>query len=382
MSLTRRGFARTVGLGTAGVLSSSFIIGRGLEAAEFEPELAEEPPDDGIIRISSNENARGPGPKAMAALHQTITTRTGRGYPPDHTRDLVTTIAGIYGVEEDSVVVGTGSGDILKGAVRAFCSATKPLVTAAPSYGTPDQTARRIGAPVKMIPVDSSLGLDLDAMAEAADGAGMVFFCNPNNPTGTAHSATAVETFVRRVMRNSPATKILIDEAYIDYVHDSDVKTAAPLTQEFPSVFITRSFSKAHGMAGLRVGYAIGQEETLDAISRAWNLGSMNTLSAAAAIASITDPGHIAEEREENARIRQFVLSAFRDLGFEAPDSHTNHIFVDLGRPASEFREACLEQSVRVGRDFPPMEHTHSRISLGTMEEMEKAVGVFRSVLS
>ena len=382
MSLTRRGFARTVGLGTAGVLSSSFIIGRGREAAAFEPELADDPDDDGIIRISSNENARGPGPKAMAALHQTITTRTGRGYPPDHTNELVATIAEKYRVEEASVVVGTGSGGLLEGAVRAFCSATKPLVTAAPTYGTPDRMARQIGAPVKMVPVDGSLALDLDAMADAASGAGMVFFCNPNNPTGTAHSANAVEGFVRRVMRDSPSTKILIDEAYIDYTFDPDVKTASLLTQEFPSVFITRSFSKAHGMAGLRVGYGIGHEETLDAITTAWNLGSMNTLSAAAAIASFKDTGHMDDERRENARIRDFTLSAFRDLGFSAADSHTNHIFVDLKRPASEFRDACLEQSVRVGRDFPPMEHTHCRISLGTMEEMETAVGVFRGVLS
>ena len=382
MSLTRRGFARTVGLGTAGVLSSSFIIGRGREAAAFEPELADDPDDDGIIRISSNENARGPGPKAMAALHQTITTRTGRGYPPDHTNELVATIAEKYRVEEVSVVVGTGSGGLLEGAVRAFCSATKPLVTAAPTYGTPDRMARQIGAPVKMVPVDGSLALDLDAMADAASGAGMVFFCNSNNPTGTAHSASAVEGFVRRVMRDSPSTKILIDEAYIDYTFDPDVKTASLLTQEFPSVFITRSFSKAHGMAGLRVGYGIGHEETLDAITTAWNLGSMNTLSAAAAIASFKDTGHIDDERRENARIRDFTLSAFRDLGFSAADSHTNHIFVDLKRPASEFRDACLEQSVRVGRDFPPMEHTHCRISLGTMEEMETAVGVFRGVLS
>jgi len=382
MSLTRRGFARTVGLGTAGVLSSSFIIGRGREAAAFEPELADDPDDDGIIRISSNENARGPGPKAMAALHQTITTRTGRGYPPDHTNELVATIAEKYRVEDASVVVGTGSGGLLEGAVRAFCSATKPLVTAAPTYGTPDRMARQIGAPVKMVPVDGSLALDLDAMADAASGAGMVFFCNPNNPTGTAHSASAVEGFVRRVMRDSPSTKILIDEAYIDYTFDPDVKTASLLTQEFPSVFITRSFSKAHGMAGLRVGYGIGHEETLDAITTAWNLGSMNTLSAAAAIASFKDTGHMDDERRENARIRDFTLSAFRDLGFSAADSHTNHIFVDLKRPASEFRDACLEQSVRVGRDFPPMEHTHCRISLGTMEEMETAVGVFRGVLS
>ena len=382
MSLTRRGFAQTVGLGTAGVLSNSFIIGRDLEAAELEPELAQMPYDDGIIRISLNENARGPGPKAIQALHGTISPRAGRGYPPDHTNDLVTTIADIYDVERDNVVVSTGSGALLAGGVRAFCSGTKPLVTAAPTYGTPDQMARRIGAPIKMIPVDGSLGLDIDAMAEAATGAGMVFFCNPNNPTGTVHPESAVEDFVRRVMRNSPDTKILIDEAYIDYTFDSAVKTAAPLTQEFSSVFITRSFSKAHGMAGLRIGYAIGQPETLRAISSAWNLGSMNTLSAAAAIASITDPGHIAEERRENARIREFTISAFRDMGFEVPDSHTNHIFVGLGRPASEFRAACLERSVRVGRDFPPMEQTHCRISLGTMEEMETAVRVFRSVLS
>ena len=200
-------------------------------------------------------------------------------------------------------------------------------------------------------------------MVKAATGAGLVFFCNPNNPTGTAHSADVIEDLVRRVKRNSPETFIHIDEAYLDYTFDPAVKTAAPLTQEFPGVFISRSFSKAHGMAGLRVGYAIGPEETVSAIRDTWHLGSMNTLSAAAAIASITDPGHIEEERIVNARIREFTIAAFREMGFEVPDSHTNHIFVNLGRPASEFREAALERGVRVGRDFPPMEQTHSRIS-------------------
>ena len=147
------------------------------------------PPDDGgIIRISSNENARGPGPKVIAALHNTISPRAGRGYPPDHTNELVDTIAELYGVERDSVIIGTGSGSILEAGVRAFCSAEKPLVTVAPTYGTPASMARRIGAGIKMVPVDRSLALDLDAMAEAANGAGMVFFCNPNNPTGTVHT--------------------------------------------------------------------------------------------------------------------------------------------------------------------------------------------------
>jgi histidinol-phosphate aminotransferase len=146
-------------------------------------------------------------------------------------------------------------------------------------------------------------------------------------------------------------------------------------------VFITRSLSKAHGMAGLRVGYAIGQAETLQRISQAWHLGSMNTLSAVAAIASLEDKAHIADEAAENARVRSFVLSAFREMGFDVPQPHANFVLVDLGRPAAWFRAQCLERRVAVGRDFPPLEQTHSRISLGTMEEMERAVGVFREIL-
>ena len=262
MSLSRRHFFGNLGLGSVGLLSAPFIIGRGREAMAFEAGAVQPPDDGGFIRISSNENARGPGKKTMDALRNTISPRVGRGYPPDYTGDLVATIADIYGVGRDHVIVGTGSGPILEAATRAFCSAQKPLVTAAPTYGTCDQAARRIGAPVKMITVDKSLGLDTDAMAEAAKGAGMIFFCNPNNPTGTVHNAAAVEKFVRRVKQSSPETRILIDEAYIDYTHDAAVKTAVPLAKELSGVLVSRSFSKAHGMAGLRLGYAIGQPET------------------------------------------------------------------------------------------------------------------------
>jgi len=382
MSLSRRHFFGNLGLGSVGLLSAPFIIGRGREAMAFELEALQPPDDGGFIRISSNENARGPGKKTMDALRNTISPRVGRGYPPDYTGDLVATIADIYGVSRDHVIVGTGSGPILEGATRAFCSAQESLVTAAPTYGTCDQAARRIGAPVKMITVDKSMGLDTDAMAEAAKGAGMIFFCNPNNPTGTVHNAAAVEKFVRRVKQASPDTRILIDEAYIDYTHDAAVKTAVPLAKELPGVLVSRSFSKAHGMAGLRLGYAIGQPETVKAISGAWNLGSVNTLTAAAGIASLRDPKHIEEERAENARVRDFTRDAFKSMGYEAADCHTNCIFVDLKRPAKEFRDACAALKVSVGRDFPPFEKTHSRITLGTMEEMRQAVQVFRKVLT
>jgi histidinol-phosphate aminotransferase len=382
MSLSRRRFFRDLGFGGAGLLSTSYIIGRGREAMAFEGPGLQPPDDGGSIRISSNENARGPGRKTVDALHNAISPRVGRGYPPDYTGDLVDTIADLYKVGRDHILVGTGSGPILEGGTRAFCSPEKALVTAAPTYGTPDQAARRIGAPVKFIRVNRSMGLDLEAMAEAAKGAGMVFFCNPNNPTGTAHTAADVERFVRRVKQSSPDTRILIDEAYIDYAHDPNVKTAVPLAREIPGVFVTRSFSKAHGMAGLRLGYAIGQPDTVQAISRTWNLGSVNTLTAAAGIASLRDSQHIDEERAENGRVRDFTLQAFRRLGYEASDSHTNCIFVDLKRPAKVFRDACAALKVQVGRDFPPFENTHSRITLGTMAEMRRAVEVFQKVLA
>ena len=381
MSISRRGFVRAAGLGVTGAFSLPFIISRGSEAAAFEI------PDpralvDGIIKISSNENARGPGLSAIRAIQGATSERLGRGYSPDHTAEFVDTVARTYGVMRDNVVVSTGSGALLAAAPRAFCGSGRHLVTASPTYGTPASASRQIGVDVRSIAVDSKLGLDLGAMADAARGAGLVFLCNPNNPTGTVYPADVVEEFVRTVKRNSPDTAILIDEAYMEYTHDPEARTAAALTMEFPGVFITRTFSKAYGMAGLRVGYAIGQEDTMRALRNAWGLGSMNALSAAAATAAILDTDHLEAERKENARIRRFVVDAFNRMGYPAQETHTNFVFVELGRPASWFRDACFEHGFQVGRDFPPMEQTHSRISLGTMGEMEQAVEVFEAVLS
>lgn len=381
MPVSRRRFFRTVGTGSA-VLSAEFLIGRGREAEGAEAAVLQAPDDGGFLRIDSNENPRGPGKSAIDAIRASMTARMGRGYAPDNVMELYATIASTWGVDRTNVICATGSGPILEAATRAYCTMDKPLVTAAPTFNTCEQAARRMGAPVKVVPVDKSLGLDVDAMAAAAQGAGLVFFCNPNNPTGTAHGAATVEKFVRDLARTSPGTKVLVDEAYIDYAHDPAVKTAAPLAKELPSVIVARTYSKAHGMAGLRLGYGLGQAETLRAVSAAWGLGSINTLTAAAGIASLRDTKHMEEERAENARVREFTLQAFRDMGFEGTNANTNCVFIDIRRPAKEFREACAAMKVRVGRDFPPFEKSHTRITIGTMDEMRQAVAVFRKVLT
>ena len=132
----------------------------------------------------------------------------------------------------------------------------------------------------------------------------------------------------------------------------------------------------------MRLGYGLGQPETLRAVGNAWGLGSINTLTAAAGIASLRDVAHLADERAENARVRDFTLQAFRDMGFEGTNANTNCVFIDVKRSAKDFRDACAAQKVRVGRDFPPFEKSHTRITLGTMEEMKLAVAVFRRVLT
>ena len=385
MSLSRRAFVRSLGVGGASALSTAWV-GRSREALAWGSDTLEgasqAAPQQGAIRISGNENARGPGKAALEAMREVMDGNVGR-YGGDVTRRLPEAIARRvgHGLASENILTSSGSRYILETAVRAYVSPSKPLVNRSPSYGSPDRTAQGLGAKVRAVPVHANLKLDLDGMARAASGAGLVFLCNPNNPTATAHSGVNISAFISRVKSSSPATAILVDEAYIDYATDTSVETAAAQTLQYDDVFIARTFSKAYGMAGLRLGYAAGRPDTLAKLENAWGLGDLSVLTAAGAIASLSDPNHMVTEREENHRVREFTINAFREMGYEATDSQTNFLFVNIGRPAGEFREAAREQGVMVGRDFPPMEQTHARISLGTMEEMRRAVEVFKKIL-
>jgi histidinol-phosphate aminotransferase len=334
------------------------------------------------IRISSNENPLGPG----RAVHDAILgqLREAGLYPfnssPNDAR-LVETIAALHKTTPDNVVLGAGSQEILRSAVRAFTSPFRPLVTAAPTFENCTIHARRMGHPVYEVKVDSSFRINLEELIATVRGAGLVFLNNPNNPTATVHPAKAIANFVERVRRISPDTVILIDEAYHDYVTDPNYATSIPLALSTPNVLVARTFSKAHGMAGLRIGYAMGDLDTIKPLERLKMPYNVSVLGIAAAMASLNDPRHIEQERARNTQVRDFTARALTDLGCKVTESHTNFLFVDVGRPAREFREACAAGRVSVGRDFPPFEHSHARISIGTMDEMRRATAVFRTVL-
>ncbi|MSO35461.1 MAG: histidinol-phosphate aminotransferase family protein [Acidobacteria bacterium] len=383
MALSRREFVRRFGAGGAAVASAAHIIGYGREELlAFTGEAQGQRPTGPVaIRLSSNENMRGPSPKVLEILRSHPSKDLGLGYPPPNLAAFKEAIATFSGAKAENVIMSTGSGEILTAAVMAYCSPDRALVTADPSYSSPNGTARNIKAPVKLTPVDARLRLDLEALIRGAIGAGLVFLCNPNNPTSSVHTMADIESAVRTIKTRSPETGILIDEAYLEYATLPGSGTMAKLALELPGVFISRTFSKAYGLAGMRMGYAIGQPATMDKVGRAWGLGSLNELQAIAGITALKETVHMEWEKGENKRVRDWTQGQFKEMGYSSPDSQTNFIFVNIRKPAVQFRDACRAQGVAVGRDFPPMEKTYARISLGTMENMQQAMVVFKKVL-
>jgi len=385
MPVSRRSFLTTLGGGTAGLIAAPLITWRGHEALlafQQAPEprserlLASRP---GMIRLDSNENPNGPGRRALDAIaaHFAMSNR----YPVKEADDLVQIIAKLHGVTPANVILGCGSGELLRAAVQAFTSPAKGLVAPEPTFESPGNFAKLLKVPVMAPKVDATLSLDLDAMADAARGAGLVYFCNPNNPTATVHGKSDVVAFVERVNRESSDTAILVDEAYHEYVADPAYGTMVPVALENPRVVVTRTFSKVFGMAGLRAGYAIGHPATLKSISP-WLLGSnVNQLVLAAAAVAVGDRAHIADEQRKNREARAFTRKFFETAGYTVHGAEANFLMVDIHRDAHAFKLECAKHNVAIGRRFPSLA-TYARVSIGTMAEMKKAVGVFHTVLS
>jgi histidinol-phosphate aminotransferase len=374
MSFTRRSFVKTLGVGGATMFAARRA---GADLLKLLGTPGARP-----LLLHNNENPLGPGQAALDAVRAAL----GEGGPAGRytfriVGDLHQTIADKYGARAENVASGCGSTQVLRAAVQQFTSPTKPLVAGELTYEECAGYADLIGTPVRAIPLDKNLKLDLAAMADAARGAGVVFLNNPNNPTATLHGADAVSGFVDKVLTASPDTLILIDEAYHDYVTDPSHKTQVPLALKNPRVVVARTFSKAHGMAGMRLGYAIGHPDTIKKIWSWENANALNLPGMIAGMASIKDQARLDAERDRNTAARQFTIDWFAKAGFPSTDSQANFLFVNIKRPAKEFRDACRAEGVLVARDFPPFDKSHCRISIGTMDEMKRAVEVFGKAL-
>jgi histidinol-phosphate aminotransferase len=194
-------------------------------------------------------------------------------------------------------------------------------------------------------------------------------------------TAEAIKAFVARVRRAAPDAVLLMDEAYHDYVEDPGYTSAVALVRTDPRIVVSRTFSKIYGMAGMRVGYAVAQPDTLDAMRRLFSQGSLSNVSVAAAIASFGDREHHARQRALNREAKAYTRKAFEDAGFHVLPSEANFVMVDVRRPVGSFASACREAGVSIARSFPPL-HTHARITIGTMDEMRRAVPAMLATLA
>src|SRR5258706_4430757 len=281
MSVSRRGFLQGLGVGRSSH-AAAFMAARGHEELMAEAMLQQGrqggrgmrpqlPPGVEAIRISSNENPLGPGKAAIDAILGKFPE--ANRYPFNSTpldADLEILIARLNTGKRENVVLGVGSQELLKNAARVFLSPTKHLVIPSPTYGDPAGFAQNVlHYTIKSAPVtEKTLKTDLSALLPLVKGAGLVYICNPNNPTATINSSKEISDFVAEVRKASPTTAILIDEAYCDYVTDKSFATAIPLALATPNVMVARTFSKAYGMAGVRIGYAVGQAETIRKMTR------------------------------------------------------------------------------------------------------------------
>src|SRR3982751_5690945 len=338
MPVSRRGFLQLLGAAEEVALSGAFLSARGLEAHLAEAQTQGQrarpmlPPGVDEIRISSNDNPLGPGKAALDAILGK-SPEAGR-YPFNSSpadSALVSAIAEKYQVKPENVVLGAGSQEILKSAMRAWVSPTKSLVTALPSFENCTSYAKKYNLPLTEVKVDSAMRLDVDGMIAAAStgNCGLVFFNNPNNPTATVHGAKTVTVMVERIRKASPDTVILIDEAYHDYVTDPSYESAVPLALSTPNVFVARTFSKAYGMAGMRIGYAVGMADTMKPLATLKMPYNVSVFGVAAAIASLNDPQHIEEDQKRNTEVRAFTVKALQDMGAKPADSQGNFLFVD-----------------------------------------------------
>ena len=385
MSFSRRAFMKTLGVGAAGAITADMMISRRPETLM---DLLSQPvhAQSGDILLHNNENPVGPGQVVLDAIRTALgpdAINAGR-YPFSKYGTVIEALAEQYkadGAKTENFLLGNGSTQLLRTLTHISCTKVKALVGSEPTYEECAGYADLIGAPVYGTKLTDDLKLNLDTTLAAAKGAGMVFFCNPNNPTATAHGASDSMQFIRDLVAASPETSILVDEAYYDYATDPNYKTMVPLALEYPQVVVCRTFSKAYGMAGLRLGYAVGRAETIRRMANWDGMGYINVAAVTGGLTHLTrTDGFIEKEQARNTAARDFTRKYFHDKGYKDTESQANFLFVNLEAPNADFQRGCLRHGVRTGRPFPPLT-TYSRISIGTMDEMQRATRVFETVL-
>ena len=330
--------------------------------------------DPELVQLSFNENPLGSSRRAIEAVAKTM---FGMNRYPFHDQ-LEQALAKHHDVPVEMILTGTGSSEILNLLVlSAFWDRGGNIVTAFPSYPTIPVKAEELGREVRKIPLEPDYGIDLEAMANAIDSeTRIVNVCNPNNPTGQLLDAAELRRFIDAVPKD---VIVCMDEAYIHFVDDPDYPSTIPLAQEKENVLVTRTFSKAYGLGGVRVGYGIGHPDLLKRLDRL-GLGRLhkNTLSIAAALGALEDPEHVTRSVEIVREGKRYLYSQLEDMGYEPLRTHTIFVTVEVGPDTETFIELLNEQRVVVRQAFDM--DGYMRVSVGLPRENEAFAQEFRKL--
>jgi histidinol-phosphate aminotransferase len=357
------------------------ILGAGAAAALVRPEFSfakqpEHPPGAGdVVRLSANENPYGPSPKAFQAI--TDSFGIACRYPDDHNNVLIDKLAKLNGVNRDQILLGDGSSEILKLCADAFTGKEGgSLVAADPTFEAILEQAKVNGAEVVKVPLTSSTyAHDLPKMLSSAK-AGLIYICNPNNPTASITPKDELHDFLAKT---PPATMVLVDEAYFHFADSPDYESVIPLVNEYANLLVARTFSKIYGMAGLRCGYCVAQKQTIDRLRARQMWDSVNIMALVAASASLDDPDQVPNGQRLNKEARTFTVGELEKLGYKTIPSQANFIMFDCKRPVAPLIQAMKERKVHVGRLFPSLPN-HMRLTIGKKAEMENFVSAFKQV--
>ena len=325
----------------------------------------------GAVRLSSNENPYGPSPAAFDAMREAF--GLAWRYPDEHAEALAQDLARLHGVDPEQVLLGAGSSEILNLAAVAFTGPGRPAVAAEPTFESVPRHAQRHGAETVAVPLTADFRHDLPRMLGAAADPGLIYVCNPNNPTATITPKQDVRALLGKVPER---TMVLVDEAYFHFVEQADYESVVPLVAAHPNLVVTRTFSKIYGMAGLRCGYAVAQRAVIARLREHAAYDSVNVLALAAARASLHDAEQVERSRRLNREVRAALCAELDRLGFGYLPSAANFMMIDLRQPVAPVIQALRQRNVEVGREFPALPR-HLRVTIGTAEQIQAFVAAF-----
>lgn len=319
-----------------------------------------------IVHLNNSESAYGASKSVKSAICDAA--MLAGHFPGDEAEDLRPAIATLHGVTEENITLGCGSREIFRMAAETCLSPGKNLVLASPTYNSMANAASLLGAEVRRVQLTSTYGHDLDAMIARADAStGLFYICNPNNPTATITPKSDFEPFFDKLPGSIP---ILIDEAYHEYVAPTGAYTSwVARAANDPRLIVTRTFSKAYGLAGLRVGYAVSSPEMARKLSTRSLPMSVNVCAARAARAALSDQAYVKKIASLNANDRQEFYNQANARMLRSLDSETNFVLLNVGRSGQEVVELLSANGVLVAADFPAFQK-YIRVSLGLPDQM------------